>query len=258
MIKHGWILGLSLATLAQGAVALDLDGRLAWAQRVALGTVVSGVVSAVPAQAGQRVTKGDQLLQLDARSFRTELTRARALLSRAASQLDEARREDERAQELYDRTLLSDHERQLAQIDRVAAESKLAEAKAAVSRAQLAFERSELKAPFDARVLAVNAAVGQAIVSQLQSQPLVVIADAEQMLAEADISASQLGDLAVGQAAQVGWDGRWLAGQIASISLEPTGQNDREALYRIQVSFAVPEQGVLRAGLPAVLRLGGQ
>lgn len=258
MSMRAWMLGLSLAGVAQGVLALDLNGQLAWVQRVELGTLVSGVVTEIPVQPGQLVKQGSTLLRLDPRDFQARQSGARATLARAESQLDEARREDERAQELYDRTLLSDHERQLAQIARVEAESSRAEAKAALVTAQLALERSHLKAPFDARVLMVNAAVGQAVVSQMQSQPLLVIADHGTMLAEAEIAASQLQALATGQAAQVGLDGQWLDGRIQDISLEPVRQTEREAVYRIRIGFSPPEGKVLRAGLPVVLRLDSQ
>lgn len=258
MSTRNWLIGLGLAAVTQGALALDLDGELSWAQRMELGTLVSGVVTELPVQPGQKVAKGAVLLKLDQRSFKTDLSSARATMQHADSQLDEARREDERAQELYDRTLLSDHERQMAQIARVDAESAAAQARAAISRAKLAQERSILVAPMAARVLAVNVSVGQAVVSELQSQPLVVIAAADRMLAEANVNASQLDKLAVGQAAQVGLSGQWLDARVEQIGLEPVARNGNETLYRVQLSFTPPVDKTLRAGLPVVLRLNTQ
>jgi RND family efflux transporter MFP subunit len=242
-------------TVPQLASALDLDGRLAWGQRLELGTLVSGVVSEVSVHPGQSVAAGSVLLKLDDRGFRAEVDRARAVLARSEALSDEAVREDERAQELYDRTMLSDHERQVVQIARVEAESALAEAKARLAQAQLDLERSRLKAPFAARVLAVNATPGQAVVSSLQSQPLLVLADSQAMLAEAEIGASQLDGLTTGQAAMVGLGGDWLDGRIYAIGLEPVRRGEREVFYRLAVMFQVPKGMLLRAGTPAVLRL---
>lgn len=245
--------GISIAP--QLASALDLDGQLAWHQRLELGTLVSGVVSDVSVRPGQSVKAGAVLLKLDDRGFRAEVTRSRAVLARSEALADEAAREDERAQELYDRTMLSDHERQVVQIARVEAESTQAEARSRLAQAQLDLERSRLKAPFAARVLAVNVMPGQAVVSSLQSQPLVVLADSRTMLAEAEIGAGQLGDLAAGQAAQVGLGGDWHDGQIYDIGLEPVRRGEREVFYRVRVMFQVPQDRLLRAGMPAVLRL---
>jgi RND family efflux transporter MFP subunit len=255
MSMRAGIVGLGLAMLVQGAQALDLDGQLAWGQRVELGSLVSGVVSEVAVIPSQLVKRGDTLVRLDDRGFRAAVSGARATLARAESALDEARREDNRAQELYDRTLLSDHERQVAQIALVAARSSAGEAKAALVKAQLKLEHSRIKAPFDARVLAVNVAVGQAVVTRLQSQPLVVLADSHAMLAAGEIAAGQLPGLAVGQPAQVGLGGQWLDGRIYDIGMEPLRREGREAVYRIRVMFQPPSDIHVRAGLPAVLRL---
>jgi multidrug efflux system membrane fusion protein len=252
---------MSLLLLAGGSIApqlasaLDLDGRLAWGQRLELGTLVSGVVSEVTVRPGQTVTAGAVLLKLDDRGFRAEVNHSRAVLARSEALADEAVREDDRAQELYDRTMLSDHERQVVQIARVEAESVLAEARARLAQAQLDLERSRLKAPFAARVLAVNAMPGQAVVSSLQSQPLLVLADSQAMLAEAEIGAGQLNGLAAGQSAQVGLGGDWLDGRIFDIGLEPVRQGEREVFYRVRIMFQVPQDRLLRAGMPAVLRL---
>jgi multidrug efflux system membrane fusion protein len=213
------------------------------------------VVDEVAVRPGQAVGAGTVLVELDARGFRAEVNRSRAVLARSEALADEAVREDERAQELYDRTMLSDHERQLAQIARVEAESTLAEARARLAQAQLDLERSRLKAPFAARILAVNAMSGQAVVSSLQSQPLVILADSQAMLAEAEIAAGQLNGLAAGQAAQVGLGGDWLDGRIYDIGLEPVRRGEREVFYRVRVMFQVPQGRLLRAGMPAVLRL---
>lgn len=250
------VLVAGAAVAPQGASALDLDGRLAWGKRVELGTLVSGVVSEVNVSPGQAVASGDTLLRLDDRGFRAEVERARAVVSRTEALADEARREDERAAELYDRTMLSDHERQVAQIARVEAESAESEARASLAQARLDLERSRIKAPFAARVLAVNATAGQAVVSSLQSHPLVVLADSQTMLAEAEIGAAQLGSLAAGQPAQVGLAGDWLDARIAEIGLEPVRQGERDVFYTLRVTFQVPKGELLRAGMPAVLRLG--
>jgi multidrug efflux system membrane fusion protein len=255
---RAWMMSLAFASTAvvpQLAGALDLDGRLAWNQRLELGTLVSGVVSEVAVSPGQVVSADTVLLKLDDRGFRAEVSRARATLARSKAQADEAVREDDRARELYDRTMLSDHERQMAEIARVEAESALAEARASLAQASLDLDLSRLRAPFAARILAVNVRPGQAVVSSLQSQPLIVLADSRVMLAVGEIGASQLKGLEVGQAAQVGLGGDWLNGRIQHIGLEPVRQAEREVFYPVQVAFEVPRDGLLRAGMPAVLRL---
>ena len=117
---------LCLCCLAAPALlAADYQGSLDWSARAELGMLVSGVVGKVHVKAGQPVSKGDPLLQLDERDFTYRATSTKAVLERAKSTYEEAQREHERSVELYDRRLLSDHELQLKQIALVAAKAAL-------------------------------------------------------------------------------------------------------------------------------------
>ncbi len=140
-----------------------------------LGTLVSGVVAEVRVSEGQRVRAGDVLVILDQREFRARLERARALSARASALLAEARREEERALELYDRGLLSDHELQKAQIGRLEAEARRAESMAEETGARLDLERSTVKAPFDGTIVEVNAWKGQPVRNALDIQTMIVL-----------------------------------------------------------------------------------
>ncbi len=140
-----------------------------------LGTLVSGVVADVRVRTGQQVRAGDVLVILDQREFRARLERAKALSARASALLAEARREEERALELYDRGLLSDHELQKAQIDRLEAEAHKAESMAEETRAGLDLERSTIRAPFDGRILEVNTWKGQPVQNALTIQTMILL-----------------------------------------------------------------------------------
>ena len=188
--------GLSLTA---GVLAADLPAVVAWTQKVELGTLVSGVVAAVHVRPGQTVAGGDALVTLDDRGFKGEVSRHLAVYRHTQAALEEARREDERAIELYDRTVLSDFERNQAQIALQAARARAEEARADLIQARLDLERSVVRAPFDGMVLAVNVSPGQTIVSAWQSQPLVTLADHRVYHARAQVSLAQARELACQQ-----------------------------------------------------------
>lgn len=248
-----WPLLLSACLLSGSVLAGELPGTLAWGERMSMGTLVSGVVSKVPVKPGQRVGKGDLLVGLDARGFRAGLNGARAELARAKARLEEAQLEDERAAELYDRTLLSDHERTLATLGLRDAEAAAARAKSSLVQARLDHERSQLKAPFDGLVLAVHASPGQAIVSEYQSPVLVELAGDTRMslLSSADLATARA--VAAGKAV-VEVAGRQVAADSVEIGFEPVGQGP-QALprYALKVLFTRPADLQLRAGEPARL-----
>lgn len=246
-------LGVALVLLTAGAaLAGELPGTLAWEGRVSMGTLVSGVVSEVPVRAGQRVDQGELLVGLDGRGFRAQVAAARAEAARAQSLLEEAQREDQRAEELYERTVLSEHERTRATISLREAEAVAVRARADVVNARLDLERSRLQAPFAGRVLAVHAVPGQAVVSNLQSESLVELAADAQMLlrAEADLATARA--IAAGTVS-VQVAGRSIAAGRVEVGFEPVGRQQGAPRYAVSVLFSRPADLELRAGQPARL-----
>ncbi len=169
-----WMIALMLCLHVLPGVADDSPpaGNV---RELKLGTLVSGVVADVRVRKGQQVRAGDVLVILDQREFKARLDRARALSARASALLAEARREEERALELYDRGLLSDHELQKAQIGRLEAEARRAESMAEETRARLDLERSTVKAPFDGTIVKVNAWKGKPVRNTLNIQTMIVL-----------------------------------------------------------------------------------
>jgi len=235
-----------LALAAAPATALELDGNLQWARRVELSTPVSGVVDRIPVEVGQRVDQGTGLLYLDQRRPEAAVEEAEAEQARLQSVLAEARRELERARELYDRTLLSEHDLELAKIEYATARANFASAKAALVDARLDLEYSVIRAPFPALVLAVNAQKGQTVVSELEAKPLVTVAESHRMVARILVSEEQVSEIAEGDGATVGMQGRTFPGRVERVGLEPVGEAGR---YAVDILFDYdPGEGVLRAG----------
>jgi len=246
-----WLVGM--ACLFSGAMhAGELPGTLAWGERLSMGMLVSGLVSEVPVRPGQRVKKGDLLVGLDARGFRAELNSVRAESSRAQALLEEAQREDERAAELYDRTLLSEHERTVATIGLREAQAAAARARANVVDARLDVERSRLLAPFDGLVLAVHAAPGQPVISTFETTPLVELAGDSRMVL---LASADMGTARAVAAAETVIDvaGRQIRADSVEIGFEPVGSEQARPRYALKVYFTRPDDLELRAGEPARL-----
>ena len=107
---------LLFMVLVMSAHAAEIDTRLSWHQKTVLSTPVSGVIKSVNVSQGALVNKGDVLLQLDDRVIRGNLEKARADVERWRLLEEEAQRELDRTNELYEQTLIADHEKQLAVI----------------------------------------------------------------------------------------------------------------------------------------------
>lgn len=234
--------------------AADIPAVVGWSQRVELGTLVSGVVDMVHVRPGQPVQKGEPLISLDSRGFSSQVSRRLAEHKHAQAMLEEAQREDERATELYDRTVLSDFERNQALVALQAARAAAEAARADLVEARLDLERSVLRAPFAGVVLAVNVAAGQSVVSELQSQALVTVADNRVYQARAQIDASQAGQLAPGQVLRGTLRGKSVDASVGFVGFEPVADSAQGPRYELVVEIAASGQA-LRVGETVTLHL---
>jgi multidrug efflux system membrane fusion protein len=251
-INNSWLwigtIALSLLTLGN-AVAQELTGVVQWAQRVELGTPQSGIIVNVPVKTGEMVKKDQLLVQLETRALQARVRRAEAEQAKSKKARDEAQRELDRSKELYERTLLSNHDLEQAKIAYSDANSRHQAASAALVEARLDLEQSTIRAPFDGVVLQRNAEVGQTVVSNLQSVPLITMAAMRQMRVQAEATDAQLAKLAVGQCVTVESGGRHFKGTISMIGFEPAAGNG-EPRYPLQVLFTT-EGAVVRVGQQA-------
>lgn len=240
--------------LSASLMARDLEGSSEWGKRAVLSTSVSGMVSKVHKVVGDEVEQGTLLLALDTRGHQARQIAAKARLEASRQLNDEARRELDRTLELYDRTLISEHERKLAEIAMAESDAALHEAEAKLITIRLQREYSRVKAPFSGLVLAVHVQPGQAVINRNEASPLVTLVDHRQMQARVFIDASELRGLNKGDPVKIGVRGRWLDGTLSGWGYEPA-QADGGAGYRLEASFSPDPEMRLRAGEPLVIRL---
>jgi len=168
-------LGVLAAALTCGLVAAS---TLWAADDIPLTTPVSGVVEKVFVKPGQRVSKGTVLLQLDKTILQARLDEAVAEQARAQAEESDARRDLDRAQELFNRTVSSATELDAAALRHARAQAALATASARVVIAHKNLHNAELKAPFSAVVSAVPGAPGTVVTAECQPKTLVVLRSA--------------------------------------------------------------------------------
>lgn len=156
-------------------LAALLVSPLAFAETVELTTRVSGVVEDVLVKPGQAVKKGAVLLRLDSVILKARLDEMGAELARAQAEEADGKREYERAQELFNRTVSSTTELDAATLRHVRVQAALSVAHARQVIAQKNLADAELKAPFDGVVEAVPGAPGTVVVAECQPKQLVVM-----------------------------------------------------------------------------------
>lgn len=236
------------------AFAAELNGELDWANRVSLSVPLDGRVRQVDVRPGETVEPGALLLQLDTRIIQARVDHARGAVKKLELARAEAQREWDRAKELYDRTVLSQHELQAAEIAFANADADYLAAQSERVASEVLLENHILKAPFAARVLAMHAAPGEAVVGSQQVQPLVTVAERGKLRARATAEAAQAANLAPDAPVKVRVGEQQFEARIVAVTAElPDAQ--RPAHYAVEAEFAVPADSPLRAGQPATLVL---
>jgi RND family efflux transporter MFP subunit len=166
---------LSVWVAALTAWGVMASGTLWAAEDIPLTTPVSGVVEKVFVKPGQRVSQGTLLLQLDKTILQARLDEAAAEQARAQAEEGDAKRDLDRAQELFDRTVSSATELEAAALRYARAQAVLATASARRVIAEKNLQNAELKAPFDAVVKAVPGMPGTVVTADCQPKTLVVL-----------------------------------------------------------------------------------
>lgn len=231
----------------QSSLAAEYEGVLTWSKRVELSTPVSGVVQKVFAFPGQTVASGATLVQLDPRPFKADLKQAAAKVKSSNDHRLEMQRELERQTEMYNRTMLSEHELQIAKNNLVAAEAAHETAQALHTKARLKLEYSAIRAPFNAVVISMHATEGQTVITEMNPQILVVVAEAQRMLVRFSATNTVIRNLTIGQGMNVLVNGTSYQAKLHRIGLEPDPTSNT---YPVDVIF---DSGttLLRAGQQA-------
>lgn len=246
-----WI-AVGLFAWARLAFPADIPAVVDWSQKVELSTPVSGVVQTVRVDVGERVKKGQALLKLDPGIYRARVAESEAVVARLKEELAEAKRDLDRVQELYNRTVISTSELDQAKLQHSRAAARLKEAQAQLEERRKDLADTVLRAPFDAVVLARLAEPGQRVATQLKPQPLLVVARAGEMLARFKVDVKLAQGLKPGAQVRVKVGDAAYPGRIARIGLEPdAGKTGPE--YPAAALFQVPQ--ILPSGLPAVVVL---
>jgi RND family efflux transporter MFP subunit len=149
------------ARTAQARPEAAFDGVVEALRQTVVASQVAGAVVQLAVKAGDRVTAGQLLLRIDARSAEQSAAASVAQLRAVQATLEVARREFERQQQLHAERFISS-----AALDRARAEFQAAQAQAAAQAAQLDVARTQtglhlVRAPYAGIVSEVPVALGE-------------------------------------------------------------------------------------------------
>jgi RND family efflux transporter MFP subunit len=141
----------------------EYTGRFVAKQRVEVRARVSGYLESVHFQEGQLVEDGQLLFVVDQRPFEAHVSRMRANLSQAETQLRVAQLEFERGERLETARAMSRETMEERRARRDSAQAEVDAARAALRSAELDLGFTEIRAPMSGRASDIRVDVGNLI-----------------------------------------------------------------------------------------------
>ena len=175
-------------------LTVESQGKVQAAQIASLSAPVAGPIAWIsPAlEAGGYVEEGQTLLRLDTSDYETARDRSRAGMQQALAESRHADSELERIEALAKDRLVSDSQlqdaRRMAEVNR----ARQADAEAMYRQAELDYERSEIRAPFNAIVERREVELGQYV---NRAQSVAVLYGADEVEVRVPLAIRQLGYL---------------------------------------------------------------
>ncbi len=228
-------------------------GTLSAVGTVEVGTQVSGTIDYILVDFNDRVTKGQVLAVLDTTMLSAAVRDAEAGVVRSQAQYEQAQRDLQRNQRLFERQFVSEEQLQDARTAAAVSHATLLSARAALNRARVNLAYAVIKSPIDGTVIQRNVEPGQTVAASFSTPTLFLIAeDLSKMEIHGLVDESDIGQIVVGQPVRFTVEAyldETFQGTVRQIRLQPeTIQN--VVNYTVIVD-ADNEKGLLYPGMTA-------
>ncbi|HEX7076978.1 MAG TPA: efflux RND transporter periplasmic adaptor subunit [Candidatus Eisenbacteria bacterium] len=272
----GGKLAVQAADVKRASIAATVraPGRVQPETQVKMSATVPGEVVRLLVKEGDRVRKGQFLLQLDDTQYRARVGEARAALESAHSNLRLAEaafaQSDaslKRKESLFDEKLVSPEELEAARTQRNSDKARVDAAKEEENRSESTLKGAEdnlsktrFVSPIDGTVTQLSIERGEIVVTGTMNNPgtvIMTIADMSEMKVEADVDETDVTAVSLGQTATVKVDAvpdTSFSGRVAEIAnspkIEETGTQEQQTNFEVDVMLDHPPAS-LRPGMTA-------
>ncbi len=237
------------------------NGKVQAQRKVDISATIAGQVTHLAVKEGDRVKKGQFLLQIDAANPRAAARSSEAFMQALLRDL-EARLDFRRAEENHRANIIAnadlDHARTglaTAEAAVQGAEQRVGQARATLEGAKDTLSKTTVLAPIDGIVTAKRVEEGEVAVIGVLNQPgtvLVTVSDMSVVETEMEVDETSIPTVALGQEARIRIDAypnQTFSGVVTEVGSSPiikaTGQAPNEAIkFKVKIQIKNPPEGI--------------
>jgi HlyD family secretion protein len=236
------------------------SGKIQPQTEVKVSANVSGKIIRLGVKEGDRVKKGQFLVELDKARYEADVQQAEANLLSAKAGESKAKADFDRVTELFNKGLASKSELDIANAGYQTAVAQVAQAQALLDRAEDALSKTTIYSPMDGTITKLNSETGEIVRgSEFQSDVIMVVADLSSMEVQAEVDENDVVYISLGDTAKVEIDaltGQFFKGKVTEIanSAKTKGLGTQEEITNFDVKILLQNVNQkLRPGMSATV-----
>ena len=246
------------------------SGKLVHEEEVKLSTEEIGKVTAIYVDEGQKVTRGELVLQIDDQRLRAAVDQQQAsvrmqeiAIQRQQLQVENLRTTWNRMKGLHERNLIdedsfatSSNNLEISEVDLMSSRESLEQARAQLEQQEDRLSKTRVYSPIDGTVTTLDIKVGETAISSSTNIPgssLMTIANPASIHTEVNVDEADIANVVVGQSARVyaiAYPDQPVEGVVHSIAVSAkVAEGQQGQSFAIKIRLLHPEQITLRPGM---------
>jgi HlyD family secretion protein len=246
------------------------SGKLVHEEEVKLTTEEIGRVTAIYVDEGQKVARGELVLQIDDQRLRAAVDQGEAsvrmqeiAIQRQQLQVANLRTQWERMRGLHERKLIDEdsfvtatNNLEISEVDLMSSRQSLEQARASLEQQEDRLSKTRVYSPIDGTVTTLDIKVGETAISSSTNIPgsnLMTIANPASIHTEVNVDEADIANVEIGQKARVfaiAYPDQPVEGVVESIAVSAkVAEGQQGQSFAIKIRLLDPEKITLRPGM---------
>jgi HlyD family secretion protein len=188
------------------SAVVSASGRVLPKRTVKISAYVPAKIVDLPVEEGDRVKKGQLLVQLDPASYQAAADQSKAQMKVAQANLDQAQLVFDRQQELFGRDLTSKEQYDAALTSLNVSRAQFEQSRAALDKAKDDLSKTRITSPMSGIVTELNAEVGEIVMIGTMNNPgtvIMTISDLSEIEVEVEVDETDIANVELEQKAKI-------------------------------------------------------